>query len=299
MKIINLLFFVMISVFLYSFQDNQTQSVKTSDIPKEVYGDKNTSKKLKLSNGGAGPTGILKELANDYLSIHKDANIAIEWYQNISLNSLNLLKEKKVDIALIYEPIEAKKAMDEGLVSNLSTIFNDHFIIVGPKNNFVKLNKHDSPANSFAKIYNYSEKNPGKKVFLSRNDFSGTNEKERLLWKLIHKEPYSENLEWYFKFSVFPEDALLKADSENIYTITDWGTWLKASHKLKNLIVYIKGGYELLNPCVALLQQNPSTESIEFLKYLKSDRAQKIIKNFGKDKYNGSAFFTEANQIDF
>ena len=63
--------------------------------------------------------------------------------------------------------------------------------------------------------------------------------------------------------------------------------------------MYIKGGYELLNPCVALLQQNPSTESIEFLKYLKSDRAQKIIKNFGKDKYNGSAFFTEANQIDF
>jgi hypothetical protein len=95
MKMITLLFFVMISIFLYSFQDNQTQSDKTSEVPKEVYGDKNSIKKIKISNGGAGPTGILKELANDYLSIHKESKISIEWYQNISLNSLNLLKEKK------------------------------------------------------------------------------------------------------------------------------------------------------------------------------------------------------------
>ena len=46
-------------------------------------------------------------------------------YEYIDLDeegtSAKKLEEKKVDIALIYEPIEAKKAINEGLASNFST----------------------------------------------------------------------------------------------------------------------------------------------------------------------------------
>lgn len=301
MKIKTLIFCILSSLlfFTFTFSNPVLHSDLSNEKPKEIYGDKKSEIMIKISNGGAGPTGILRALAEDYLSFNSKKNMAIAWYQNISMNSLKLLKEKKVDISLIYEPIEAKKAVDENMASNLTTIFNDHFLIVGPNSNVANLHNNDSAANSFGKISNYAENNLNKRLFLSRNDSSGTNVKEKQLWKLIQKEPYSDNNDWYVKYTVFPEDALLKADMEGLYTITDWGTWLKSSNNLKNSKIYIQGEYDLLNPCIAILQKQPKSEAVEFLNYLKGDRAQKIIREFGKDTYNGRAFFTEAKQTDF
>ncbi|APJ03814.1 substrate-binding domain-containing protein [Silvanigrella aquatica] len=299
---LNSILFLFYSNFILNISSN-SQTINTNKInesPTEIYGNHKNEIKIKISNGGAGPTGIIKALAEDYLSQNIDKKFAIAWYQNISLNSLNLLKGKKVDIALVYEPIDAHKSVKEGLTSHYTLIFYDHFLIVGPKKNKANINRSDSPSAAFAKIAKYGEQQNSKKLFLSRNDFSGTNIKERLIWTLIQKAPFEEdNSHWYFKYSTFPMEALLKADKEEMYTITDWGTWLNAAKKMKNTEIFIRGGDDLLNPCVALLQNNPSKEALDFLSYLKSDRAQKIIANHGKEKFESQSFFTSAHQPEF
>jgi len=240
-------------------------------------------------------------LAEDYLKETKQ-NIDIAWYQNISANTLYELKNGIVDIALVYEPEEAEKAIKEGWASNRTLIFNDHFLIVGPNTNPSHLNKSDTAPHAFAKIAktaNALPANSSVKLFLSRDDGSGTNMKERTLWTLLELLPWEENSPWYIKLHDFPKNALITADKLSVYTLTDRGTWLSNRKKLKHYVIYIEGGDVLRNPCFALLNQHPNKLALDFLHYLQSDRAQTLIKNFGKKDHDGEALFTSAKQLDF
>lgn len=236
-------------------------------------------------------------MAEDYLkSAGKD--YAIAWYQDITINTLTQLKNGVIDIALIYERSQGEAAEKEGWAKNYTPIFNDHFLIVGPKDNPAKLRKFYSAAVAFLKIARFGDKSSAR-IFLSRNDNSGTNVKERSIWNGLNLEPWNGENSWYFKYSVFPRDALIYSEKNSLYTITDWGTWLANQSGLQNLRIYVRGGKVLLNPCFALTGKNPSTETLEFLNYLKGERGQKIISDFGKKTHNGLAFFTPAAKADF
>jgi ABC-type tungstate transport system permease subunit len=268
-----------------------------SSKPKEIYGQYKKNIQLRIGNGGAGPTGILRALSEDYLQV-SGKKFAIAWYQDISINTLQQLKKGKIDIALVYEKTQGEEATKEGWATRSTPIFNDHFLIVGPKSNPAKLDKSDSIQNIFLKIAKTGEK-ISKPVFLSRDDNSGTNVKEHLLWQSIDLKPWKGNSIWYFRYPTFPKDALIYSNQNQLYSITDWGTWLSNKDQTSHLDIYSQGGKSLLNHCFALLEKNPSKEAVEFLEYLKSSRAQKLIGDFGKDTFNGKALFTPAQQLDF
>ncbi|MBU6140386.1 MAG: substrate-binding domain-containing protein [Proteobacteria bacterium] len=288
---------ILIFIFCSSAVFAEVDTRQISSKPKEIYGTDHKNIGLTIANGGAGPTGILRALAEDYLE-KSDAKYSIAWYQDISTNSLKHLKNGTIDVALVYEKSEGDVAQKEGWATNYAIIFNDHFLIVGPKKNPANLAESDSPTEAFLKISDFGKKNSGK-IFLSRSDESGTNIKEKSIWRSAKLEPWSGNESWYFKYPTFPKTALLYVDQHELYSITDWGTWLSSKGSLKNSKIYLSGGEDLLNPCFALLGKKPRKEALEFLEYLKSPRAQKLIANFGKDKHGGLAFFTEAAQMDF
>jgi ABC-type tungstate transport system permease subunit len=268
---------------------------KLSTAPREIYGDQDNIG-LRIANGGAGETGILKFLAEDFLQ-KTGKNYGIAWYRDITINALKHLKNGTVDIALVYEKSQGDAAQEEGWATNYAVIFNDHFLIVGPKENPVKIDKFDSVTIAFSKISEFG-KVTNQPIFLSRADESGTNSKEKSIWKAIGLEPWNQSSKWYLKDPTFSKEALLYADKEMLYSITNWGTWLPTKNDLENSTIYLRGGKALLNPCFALLGKNPSKDALEFLEYLESPRAQKIIAEFGKEEY-GQPLFTEAAQQDF
>ena len=264
--------------------------------PKETYGLQGAEIKLSIGNGGAGPTGILRCLSEDYLADrHKSFGIA--WYQDISPDTLLQLKRNVIDVALVYDPEQAEMAVNEGFASHYTLIFYDHFIIIGPRSNTANLLATDTPEQAFIKI---AEKGieSAQEAFLSRDDHSGTNEKEKSLWLKVGLTPWSGNCLWYAKYHAFPQEALVYADRHFLYTLTDYGTWQSSLSLIKNAELYIKGGDVLLNPCFALLRKNPSELALDFLAYLKSARGQNIIRNFGDDEYK-HPFYTPASQPDF
>ncbi len=286
-------------LFLIIFVNNA--SAKTIDTlqisvkPKEIYGNEKNIK-IRIGNGGAGPTGILRALAEDFLK-EKNKDYGIAWYQDISVNTLSQLKNKVIDLALVYEKKQGEEAQKEGWATNYTPIFNDHFLIVGPKKNPAKIEKSDSLGKIFLKIARLGDETSAK-TFLSRDDNSGTNVKEKSIWQSVKLQPWRDNSPWYFKHSVFPRDALLYANEGELYTITDWGTWLSNKENIASLKIFLSGGKTLLNPCFALTGKNLSPEAAEFLEYLKSERAQNLIADFGKEKF-GEALFTKASQADF
>lgn len=294
MKISIKIFFAFLLITSNSLANSDTRQV--SHEPKEIYGNSNQEIGLAIGNGGAGTTGILKILAEDFLK-KTNSHYQIAWYQDISPNTLKQLKNSVIDIALVYEKEEREQALKEGWASNYTPIFNDHFIIIGPKENPANITKKDSLRATFKKISTYGQEN-SQNIFLSRDDNSGTNVKEKTIWSAISLEPWKTDNEWYYKFHTFPKEALLKADKEHLYTITDWATFVSNRESLTNSVIYVQGGEQLLNSCFALLQKNPNKNALDFLNYLKSKRAQDIIANFGKDKF-GDALFTRANRKEF
>ncbi len=294
-KMKNFLLILFVIFFANNAFAKPINTLQISVKPKEIYGNKKNIK-IRIGNGGAGPTGILQALAEDFLEIG-EKKYAIAWYQDISINTLQQLKNGKIDIALVYEKNQGDQAIKEGWAKNYTPVFNDHFLIVGAKENPAKIEKSDSLENIFLKVARLGDKNSAK-TFLSRDDNSGTNVKEQSIWQSVGLAPWKENSAWYFKYSVFPRDALLYANENELYTITDWGTWLANEENITNLQIYKSGGKILLNPCFALTGQKPSDETLEFLEFLKSERAQNLIANFGKEKF-GKPLFTKASQADF
>lgn len=273
-----------------------TDTRALSAVPKEIYGTVGANITLRIGNGGAGPTGILRALAEDYLAA-SGAHTAIAWYQDISKNTLLQLKKGTIDIALVYEKSQGQKAQEQGWATHYTSVFNDHFLIIGPKTNPAQLQIDDRPEQAFAKIAQ-AGKQHSRPMFLSRDDNSGTNVKEQSIWQKAGLSPWKEENGWYVKLHVFPKDALLATDKQSLYTISDWGTWLSNAPSLTNSAIYVQGGEMLLNPCFALLGKNPGQEVLAFLEYLKSPRAQQLIATFGKERY-GHPLFTPAAQVDF
>lgn len=317
-------FFLTLFVYFSLVTNLYAQDTRqVSATPKEIYSLKSGAKiSVKIGNGGAGPTGVLKFLALDYLKIHQSTD-AIAWYQDISPNTLQQLKNGVIDMALVYEKDQVDQAVKEGWATHVTTIFNDHFLIVGPQDNPAHLwsgqvVKHSvsthggslekeknviasraSPADdaksAFIKIAQLG-KEKNKPAFLSRDDNSATNVKEQTIWKTAKLQPWQGQSSWYVKSHVFPKDALLQANEQRLYTITDWGTWLSNKASLNNLKIYVRGGELLVNPCYAVLGKQPSKEVLKFLDYLQSQKGQHMVSIFNK---NGFPLFTKASQIDF
>jgi tungstate transport system substrate-binding protein len=289
---IALVFFFGLSQLAYADTDTRIISL----VPKEIYGTKTENIKIRIGNGGAGPTGILRALAEDFIE-DSGVDYSIAWYQDISPNALKQLKNGTIDIALVYEKSQGDKAQKEGWARNYTPVFNDHFLVVGPKTNPAKLIQNDSAIVAFSKIAAYGKKKM-QNVFLSRDDNSGTNIKELEIWRMAKLAPAETEPNWYFKYHAFPKDALLYANTNSLYLLTDFGTWLSNKDLTTNSQIYSQGQEQLLNQCFALLGNQPRSEAIAFLDYLKSERAQKLIAEFGKEKY-GMPLFTPAKQIDF
>lgn len=258
-------------------------------VPTEIYGPKGASLELLIGNGGAGPTCLIQALAEDFIN-QNELQIQIGWIQTISKLTLENLKEEIIDISLTYEADPELKAIEEGYASERTLIFNDHFILVGPNSNPAGVSKNDSVEEAFSKIA-VSESR-----FFSRNDHSGTNEKERLIWNALQLKPW-ETSTWYYSEHLFPADSLIKAGQEGCYTLTDRGTFLMAKEVLSNTAVYIQNDNTLINRCHAMLQNDPKPYARLFLEYLKSKRAQGLISH-----YTGKAclpLFTQASEDQF
>ena len=272
--------------------DANADTRKRNHEPTEVYGPPNAAVALRIGNGGAGPTGILRALAEDFITHHAlQADIA--WIQNITRLTLDNLRHAEIDVGLTYEPWLEERAQIESWGSDYAMVFYDHFLIVGPKGNPAGVVPTDTPGQAFAKIAAHAEGHR-KPIFLSRDDGSGTNRKEQAFWRQGGLRPWEASPPWYIRDPVFPQEALMHADMLEVYTLTDRGTWLSTHEQLAHTEVFLQGTQDLLNPCHALLGPMPSPMAVAFYGYLLSHRAQTIIADFGRDRYNGEALFAPA-----
>jgi len=113
---------ILFSIFFYHTALAETDTRNISTEPKEIYGTNKNDIRIKIGNGGAGTTGLLAELSEDYLT-QKQADYSIAWYQDISPNTLLQLKNNTIDVALVYDKDSGNKAIKEGWAGYYTVIF--------------------------------------------------------------------------------------------------------------------------------------------------------------------------------
>lgn len=187
-----------------------------------------------------------------------------------------------------------------GRADNHKHIFNDHFLLVGPKEGFaLKAISHPATTEeviqSFAKIPSF--KNERQTVFISRDDESASNVKEKTIFEKAGINIPPENNSWYYRMPAsaprFPSDCLKLALETKSFCIVDRATFLMNKESQEQFTIYLQGGEALddilLNPCHALVSSKDNglkQTAIEFVEFMAGKEGQKIISTFGEDKEN-------------
>lgn len=199
-------------------------------------------------------------------------------------------QDGNADVLLIHDKASEEKFVADGYGLKRIEIANNFFIIAGPKDDSAGILKQKvTAAEAFKKIAD------SKAPFVSRGDDSGTHKKELSIWKGINVKPAGD---WYVSAGKGMGTVLSMASEKKAYTLTDKATYLSMKDKL-DLQVVVDGSKDLLNQ-YSVIQVNPDKHkginkkgADKFVKWITSDKALKMIGEFGKDKYGESLFMVD------
>ena len=258
-------------------------SCYAGEQPAAVYGS--GANQFSLATGSPGELGLLKDLAEAF---GKQDNAKMTWFKAGSGKSLQLLKDKKVDMIMVHAPVAEKQAVQDGWAIKRSLIGSNEFFIVGPAHDPAKIAEAKSAMDAYRRIA------AAKAKFFSRGDNSGTHKKEMDLWKKAEINPQGD---WYVVTSDFMTATLKRADQEKGYFMVDSSTWIADKNEVPDLKILFKGDKLLVNTYHALCQPPGATPgaatAAKFIDFVASPQGQKIIQDYGRDKY-GEGLYNDA-----
>ncbi|GAB7334909.1 hypothetical protein MBLNU13_g06795t1 [Cladosporium sp. NU13] len=198
-----------------------------------VYGDAAAPLGFRLGNGGAGHTGLLRELSEAFIKRH-DEEFRIEWVINHSRHTQIALLGDIVQVGLTYEPEWEDIGIAEGWAERVTMAFHDRFILVGPASNPANVSVGTDIKVAMREIATHGERPQGgaaphqNALFHSRGDGSATHYKEMHLWGLCGVDlAFAKS--WRRRIQLTPYEALRRADRDGAYAITDRATFLTAA----------------------------------------------------------------------
>ena len=248
-----------------------------------VYGT--GSEQLAVATGSPGELGLLKAIAEEF---SRESDAKILWRKAGTGESLQLLHDRRVDAIMVHAPAAEKQAVNEGWAAHRTLIGSNEFFLVGPADDPARVRSAKTVVEAYQRIAKSQPK------FFSRADNSGTNQKEIAIWQKAGVTPVGD---WYIRTHDFMTATLLRADAERGYFMTDSSTWVAAKGRTPNLRLLFKGDPFIVNVYHAYCQPQGATRgaavAAKFLDFLASEKAQQIIRDFGKDRY-GEGLYNDA-----
>jgi tungstate transport system substrate-binding protein len=257
-------------------------------------GKPQTNKFILLSSTiGPIDAGIVGLLENEF---EKETGIRVRHVGSGTGAALDIARKGNVDLALVHAKSLEEKFVSEGFgTERIDLMYND-FVIVGPASDLAGIKGMKLATEALKKI---SEK---KVTFISRGDKSGTHVAEMQLWEKAGIKPSGSWYVIYEKGATGNVPTLRYTDEVNAYTVIDRATYLTLKGQIK-LAVLVEKDDALLN-YMTLIPVNPKKfprvnyeDAMVFVKWLTSpEKGQKIIRDFGKEKYGNSLFFPNSKE---
>ncbi len=243
---------------------------------------------LMASTIGPIDAGIVGALENEF---EKETGIRVRHVGAGTGAALDIARKGNVDLVLVHAKSLEERFVQEGFgTERIDLMYND-FVIVGPPDDPAGIKGMKSAIEALKKI---SER---KAPFISRGDKSGTHVAEMELWGKTGIKPSGSWYVVYEKGATGNVPTLRYTDEKNAYTVIDRATYLTLKGQIK-LAILVEKDEALLN-YISLIPVNPKKfpranyeDAMVFVKWLTSpEKGQKIIQNFGKDKYGSPLFF--------
>ena len=224
-----------------------------------------------FSNSGLAEV-ILPEIA-------KDTGLDVQLLVVGTGQALELGANGDVDAVLVHARAAEEKWLAEGNGTHRREIMYNDFVIVGPKADFAGVKGADKAGTALADIQRSG------RPFVSRGDDSGTDKKERALWK---DAGIATDGAWYRSVGQGMGAALNTAAAMDAYILTDRASWLNFGNKGGLALLY-EGDPTLFNQ-YAYLPVNPEkypsvdAEGAATLEdWLTSPRAKELIEGYRID----------------
>lgn len=210
--------------------------------------------------------------------------------------ALDLARKGNIDLVMVHAKALEEKFVSDGFgTERIDLMYND-FVIVGPSDDPAGIRGEGRAVDALRKI---SEK---RALFVTRGDRSGTHVAEMELWAKAGITPLGS---WYVVYENGFEgnvSTLRYADRRGAYTVMDRATFLSIKNEV-SLMVLVEKDEALLN-YISVIPVDPKRVkgvnhkgAIVFIEWLVSpDGGQKIIRDFGKNKFGSPLFFPNSKQ---
>ena len=208
--------------------------------------------------------------------------------------ALKLGEQGNADVILLHSPAAEKEFMANGFGIDRRLVMHNDFVIVGPASDPAKI-RGENPIDAVKNIFTSGT------PFVSRGDDSGTHVKELALWKNATLDPSHES--WYLETGQGQGATLSIASEKTAYALTDRGTFLAYKSNI-DLEILVEGDPFLLNIYHVITvnpEKYPNTNlegAKAFEDFITSTEGQRIIAEFGIEKYGQPLFFADAGKSD-
>jgi len=203
----------------------------------------------------------------------------------------------EADVVLVHAPPSELQWMQQGNGTERLLVMHNDFIIIGPAEDPAKIKGETDGLAALKKIAD------ARAPFVSRGDNSGTQQLELSLWQKINITPRGQP--WYIESGTGMGQTLTIADQRQAYTISDRATWLSFSGRIQ-LPIMVERDPVLLN-VYHVMPVNPArfpnvrintAGGKAFADFMVSPETQKVIGEFGKDKYGEALFVPDAGKSE-
>lgn len=234
-------------------------------------------------------SGLLDELVEEFHKIHPEVRVLL-----LPLGSGEALRRASLgdaDVVLSHAPNLEKRYIDDGTILRKGFLAINYFVIVGPPDDPAEVRSKD-PLSAFRSIYDAGEL--GKALFVSRDDKSGTNERELLLWRMAGLN--ASGRPWYIASGAGMSKTLMLANEKGAYTLSDIGTYLNLKDRLPWLSLLVDSGHELVNVYSVYVVNKEKVANVDsgaaelFAAFLLSESVQRIISEYGTSKFGRPLF---------
>jgi tungstate transport system substrate-binding protein len=246
--------------------------------------------RLKLSTTTSTEnSGLLYELLPPF---ERQFNVKVDIIAVGSGKAIKLGENGDVDVVLAHERDLEDKFVADGYGVNRRDVMHNDFVIIGPTADPAGVRKAKTAAEAFKLIA--KRRTP----FVSRGDKSGTHSKELSLWRKAGVKPAGS---WYMESGMGMGEVLIMAHEKGAYTLTDRGTYLAFQKEGKiKLPILFEGDPTLFN-AYGIIAVNPARHpsvnyimAMALIGWVTSQEGQRIIADFGKEKFGVSLFFPDA-----
>ena len=144
--------------------------------------------------------------------------------------ALAVARRGDADVVLVHAPELEQEFLRGGYGTLRTCIASNTFAIAGPASDPAGIRGARDAASAFARIAR------GRALFVSRGDGSGTEIKEREIWRKAGLDPAGQA--WYLASGAGMGTTLTLASEKQAYTLTDTSTYLALEPRLRLALLY-------------------------------------------------------------